>query len=200
MIDLLHRPIHYGLTRTVAPATEPVSVQEAKDWLRVSDTADDFTIQSLIVSAREKVEDDTGLSLLTQTWTWSIDRLPASSRLVLPFAPVQSVTSIKSYDVSDAESTVATSVYRVDTDGLIARIVLKDGQSWPSGLRLQNGLLVTAVCGFGDGASAVPTVLTLAIRMLVEHWFHNRGVATQAQKEIEHAYEAIVGQHKVRVL
>lgn len=52
---------------TVPPTTEPVSLQEAKDWLRVDWTADDALLSTLISRARSLCEGVTHRALATQT-------------------------------------------------------------------------------------------------------------------------------------
>ncbi len=132
MLDASQRPVHLGLQRTVDAAVEPITLDEAKTWLQVSGASEDGLIETLIATARQQVENDTSLALISQTWTCSLDAEPYPSRIVLPIGPVQSVTSIKSVDTANAESTVATTVYRVDTASLPARIVRNDGQSCPT--------------------------------------------------------------------
>jgi uncharacterized phiE125 gp8 family phage protein len=44
--------------------------------------------------------------------------------------------------------------------------------------RLAAGIELDVVCGYGDAASDVPEPLRQAIRLLVAHWYENRGLAT----------------------
>lgn len=50
------------------PAEEPVSLAEAKGFLKVDDTAEDGLITTLIGAARLHVEGVTGRALLAQSW------------------------------------------------------------------------------------------------------------------------------------
>ncbi len=122
------------LELTAAPAAEPVSVSDAKDWLRISHAADDALILSLIRAAREHVETRTGLALITQSWRerledWPRDRLSASGLAVqLKRAPLISVEAVRvrgrNGDLTDWNS----AEYRVETG--------EPGRWWPSCLRL----------------------------------------------------------------
>ncbi|MCC2097407.1 MAG: head-tail connector protein, partial [Hyphomicrobiales bacterium] len=51
-----------------APAVEPVSLAEAKNWLRISHDSDDLLIEALITSARLVVEAHAQLVLIAQSW------------------------------------------------------------------------------------------------------------------------------------
>lgn len=200
--DTLDRPVHGSWTRTTDATVEPLDVGQAHEWLRDVSESEAATVAALIKSARMKVEDDTGLALYTQTWTYALDRIPATRQIVLPVWPVQSVTSVKYYSTADVESTAATSVYRVDTSSLPARIVLKENQSWPTDVRPQDAFSIVFVAGWATVA-AIPEPLRLAMRLLVDHWFHNRGLMGQPGQvgsEIAMAYSALIAPHTVRVL
>lgn len=60
-----------------APAFEPVSLAEAKAHLRVDFNDDDVMISSFIIAARQKFENDTRQSLVTQSWKLVLDQFPA---------------------------------------------------------------------------------------------------------------------------
>ena len=84
--------------------TEPVTVQEVKDYLRLegfiddSDslstdfTDDDTLIGELITSAREGLEEWTGLSFIPKTWEIEFTNL--AGNFVIPFGPENSITSL----------------------------------------------------------------------------------------------------------
>lgn len=183
-----------SITLVTAPATEPVSLTEAKAWAKVDDTADDTLITSLIVAARESAEQFLRRSLITQTWKLSID-LPASrfddslgegvydlpvtalysglpSAIRLPKGPVQSITSVKTYDLDNTESTYSSSNYTVDTDG--DRLVLNYGAIWPTNLRRTAAALITYVAGYGDASTDVPQAIRTAILMHIQKMYDGR--------------------------
>ena len=64
------------LALSAAPATEPITLTEAKLWLKVDDSTDDDLITALIIAARQACEDYTHRSLITQTWQMTLDRFP----------------------------------------------------------------------------------------------------------------------------
>ena len=59
-------------------ASEPVTVADAKAYARVDDSADDTLIGTLITAARKRVEKETGLALMPQTWVAVFDRWPGA--------------------------------------------------------------------------------------------------------------------------
>lgn len=58
------------------PAAEPILLADAKQFLRVDIIDDDSLIADLIIAAREKVEADTGLSLVNKGFRQSLDSFP----------------------------------------------------------------------------------------------------------------------------
>ena len=135
-----------GLVLVTAPATEPVTLVEAKDHLRLEISDDDTLVTSLIVSAREFAEQETHRQLVTATWKLTLNSFPSEIRLPLP--PLQSVSSLKYLDTDGTQQTLASSNYDVDTDSEPGRICLAYGKSWPSIRSVKNSIEVEFICGF----------------------------------------------------
>ncbi len=55
------------------PAVEPLSLVEAKSWLKLDSSDEDQLVQSLIASARLAVEAATNRLLITQQWRLMMD-------------------------------------------------------------------------------------------------------------------------------
>jgi len=72
-----------------APAIEPLSLAEAKAFLRVETSDDDDVIGALIAGARIHVEAQTRRALITQSWRLAIDAWPDDGRLIVLPAPLQ---------------------------------------------------------------------------------------------------------------
>lgn len=187
-----------GWTLTTEPATEPVTLAQAKAQIRIDHDSEDDFLNLLIEAARQMLERDTQTQLVTATWTLTRDRLPAwpskSDRLTLPKAPLQSVTSVKYVDTDGTLQTFAAANYHVNTDCRPPEIVLADGASWPADIDSgrPDALQVLGVFGFGDAAD-VPAFAKLAILLLVGHWFNNREAVLvgTVSKEIEIAYQRL---------
>jgi uncharacterized phiE125 gp8 family phage protein len=81
-----------------APAFEPLSLAEAKAFLRVETSDDDDVIGVLIAGARIHVEVQTRRALITQSWRISIDVWPDNGRLTILPAPLQALTAARIYD------------------------------------------------------------------------------------------------------
>lgn len=122
-----------GLTILTPPSGEPVSLAEMKEWLLVdqSDHSRDGVIRRLIRAAREFVETETQQQLVSLQLRLTLEEFWCGD-LLLPVTPLQGVSSITYYDANNAQQTLATTVYSVDTARHPGRVRLTWGQSWPS--------------------------------------------------------------------
>lgn len=165
-----------ALTIVTAPASEPVSLADAKVHLRIPSavTADDAYITALITVARQWVENYTNRALITQTVDWTMDDWP-DLPVKVPMSPLQSITSIKYYDTSDTEATWSSDNYAVDIASTPGRIDLAYGCSLPSTtLRDMNGVVIRFVAGFGTAAANVPPNIIHAIKLMLTHYYEYR--------------------------
>jgi uncharacterized phiE125 gp8 family phage protein len=157
---------------TAAPATEPVTLAEAKTHCRVDGSDSDNELAAMIVGARAFVEDYCGTRLVSQTvvlrcsqWRDLID---------LPIAPLISVSSITYLDGAGEEQTLSTEVYEAVLVGLEPHIRLKVGQSFPTVRCASDAIRVTVVAGY----AALPAPIRHAMLLLLSDWFDNRAVGS----------------------
>lgn len=163
-----------ALTLVTAPSVEPVTRQEAKDFARITTTADDTLVDALIVAARRQIEQLTRRVLVTQTWDLTLDAFPdGNEQIEVPLPPLQSVTSISYTDTDGVGQTVPVADYVVDTKSEPGRIVPAFSKTWPSTRDIVNAVAVRFVAGFGL-AVAVPESLKTAIKLVVATLYEHR--------------------------
>jgi uncharacterized phiE125 gp8 family phage protein len=160
---------------TSPPAVEPISLAEAKAHLRVTDTAEDGLINTLIVAARRHAEAATGLAFIAQGWSVFLDRFPDGPELALPLWPILSVGDVNVFGEDDVASVVDPAHYFADKVARPARLVLRSSRIWPRPGRVANGVEIQLTAGYGAGSSDVPQPLSEAILKLVAHWYERRG-------------------------
>jgi uncharacterized phiE125 gp8 family phage protein len=162
------------LVLTAGPAVEPITLTEAKTHVRVDGTAEDTLVASLIVTSRLHVEAGIGLALVTQSWSYFLDRWPPGPVLELPLRPVQTIDAVRLYDESAVATTVPPETYLLDGESAPARLVRQGALAWPRPGRVANGIEVAFTAGFGAAAAAVPGPIRQAILLLVAHWYEHR--------------------------
>ena len=170
--------------QTVAPASEPIALDTAKNQCRVDSdiTQDDALITSLITVARSYAEVYQKRALITQQFKYSLDMFPffrswalIGSPIKVPVGPVQSIDEITFTAPDGTVSTLDSSLYLVDTYSVPARITPAYGQTWPTmSLYVPNAVQVNLTAGYGDSGSSVPAETIQAMLLLIAHWYINR--------------------------
>ena len=153
------------------PAEEPVSLAEAKAFLRLDDTAEDGLVTTLIAAARIHVESVTSRAMLTQTWRLVLDAWPAQGEVTLPIAPLITVNAAWCYDSAGEPHEIAVPEIVADTAG--SRIWLPS-QTGAASLRMRQAVEVDYTAGYGDEGTDVPADLRQAMLSLVAFWFERR--------------------------
>ncbi len=154
------------------PASEPIPLAEAKNFLRVGHDADDALIGALIAAARGQVESATRRLLITQTWRIALDRWPASARIVSPLTPLRALVAARVLAADGTPTALDTDAFTLSTaaaPGLIA--INRANVSEPG--RALAGIELDVSAGYGEAAS-VPAPLVQAIRLLLARAYEHR--------------------------
>lgn len=154
-------------TLVTGPATEPITLAEAKQQCKITHTNEDALVANYIVAARQAAEDHMARGLITQTWKLMLQDW--AEIVWLPMAaPLQSVTTVKYYDTDGAQQTLGSTVYTVDVVSRPGRLTRAPNQSWPSlqADRHVGRIEITYVVGF-ISAVAVPERIKQGIRLHV---------------------------------
>lgn len=162
-----------ALVMQTAPAAEPVSVEEAKAYLRLDGSSEDVLISSLILTSRLHIETALGLALMAQEWRLVLDKWPEAGSVRLPLRPVQSVSEVRVFDADANPSVVDPARYIVDAVGVPSRLVAS-GAGWPKPGRAANGIEIDLTAGYGAEPEKVPEPIRQALLLLVAHWYEHR--------------------------
>lgn len=158
---------------TTAPATEPLTRSEVKNYLKVDSTSDDLLIDTLITAARQWVENHCALALLPQTVLETFDGLPKDGALNLTISPLREVSGIYYRDNSGVVQTMATGIYRTDSITMPPRIIRQYAQSWPTLEDAPGNASAIYTAGYND-ASAVPAAIKTAMMLTIADMYDNR--------------------------
>ena len=94
------------------PAVEPLTLGEAKTFLRVEHDDDDQLVTALIAGARTNVEAQAQIALITQSWRIVLDCWPKHGRVAVRPGPLQSLVAARFYDLSG-------NAHVIDTQGFV---------------------------------------------------------------------------------
>ena len=191
--------MRYALNLTTVPASEPITLDEAKKQIEISssvDADDDTYIEGLITTAREWAEDHTDRGFINQSWTYNVDWWPRNGIIKLNRGPVSSVTSLKYKDTDgDQQTLVEGTDFQVDLVSEPARILPEPGATWPT-LEADrvNAVEVIFVVGYGATAASVREDVKHAIKLMVADWYEHREDASDGKvpKSIPRGAEQIL--------
>lgn len=172
------------------PVASVLSIKDAKEQARISDTEDDFLVSGLVSKATayfDAVAGVTGEALISQTWRLTLNNEDIFSGIPLPIGPVQSVTSVKYY-ASDVLETLDASNYRL-TNG---KVYLTAAGAWPSADIREDAIQIEYVCGYGDAASDVPETTRHAITLLVSYFYNHREAAQEGSETFSLAFSSLL--------
>lgn len=155
------------------PALEPVSLSDARVFLRLDQTEEDGLLGTLITAARLMIEAASGRMLIDQSWRIVLDRWPDGGEIRLPLSPVSSVVAARVYNALGQAQTVPGSALQLDevADPPVIRIV----GPIPEIGRMRAAIEIDVFVGYGPAASDVPALLRQAVLQLAARWFEQRG-------------------------
>ena len=157
-----------SLQLNTPPASEPVTLDQARAWLRVeSGNDEDALITALIPAARARCEWHTGRTFITQHWTLWLDRAAYCSKIPLP--PLQGITSVTLYAPDGTATVLDSDGYTADLAG--SRLLLK---TVPAQLRAVNAVAIAFTAGYGTAAD-VPAPIAQAVLQIVAALYEHRG-------------------------
>lgn len=105
-----------SLRLVAPPASEPLTLAQAKTFLRIEHNSDDEPLTRAISAARMAAEQVLQSALLPQTLDYTVAN-PLPTRLALIYGPAQSITSITLTSASGAITAMNTNNYRLSVDG-----------------------------------------------------------------------------------
>jgi uncharacterized phiE125 gp8 family phage protein len=187
---------------TSEPIELPVSLAEAKDYLRVSGRAEDDLITSLIQSAVDYCQEVTEIAFMDQEITLVLDRFPAGRVISLPRANLLSVTSVSYRDGANVLQSFTD--FTSDRYATPARIV-NNTSIWPATADVANAVTIVYRAGFKETETAiynpVPAAIKQAILMLVAHFYDNRAAVVVGSGivaiEMKIAVESLLDKYRV---
>lgn len=164
-------------TRVSQPTAEIITIEDLEAWIPIPSGSDTSILDMLIPQVREEVEDHLGRCLITSSWKLTLDPEDISGvrELLLPRPPLVSVTSIKTYDEDDVETTLAAATYYRVQAGDLARVMLREDADWPTSLRNMGCVEIAFSAGYGTAAADIPGALRTAMREMATFYYRNRG-------------------------
>ena len=155
------------------PLAEPVSLPEAKLYLKIDVPDEDDLVRTLITAARLLIEAASGRLLIHQTWRLVLDHWPQQGEVRLPLSPVVQVVAARVFNTAGVPQVLAASALEL-VAGTDPPLLVTTMAVLPPG-RARAGIEIDVMAGYGPTAASVPQALRQGILMLVARWFELRG-------------------------
>jgi uncharacterized phiE125 gp8 family phage protein len=181
---------------TVVPASEaPISLDEAKRYLRILNTSEDGYISHLLEYIAPLVEARTSRAFKQTEYRWKIDCW--ETILDLPRAPLVSVTHVKYVDTVGAQQTMPAGDYVVDIDSQPGRVYPTYNTPWPFVLEGYPRVIeVQFIAGYTNARMAPHQH---AVLMLLSHLFErHEPFDVMELYQIPEGFWNIIDDHRVR--
>lgn len=167
------------LQLVTGPSVDVITLQEAKEHLRVDGTAEDTLIGLQIKAATRFCEGLCDRAFIEQEHRLSLDAFPSIAvkrgQVIIPISRLISVEEISYVDADGASQTLDVSEYQVDDQSEPGVIAPAPGTSWPSTQadRL-NAVQVRFNAGYGATAADVDPLAVQAVKIVLGHLYENR--------------------------
>jgi len=176
------------------PALEPLTLDEARAYLRVEHNDEDETVAALVTAARLQIEAQARRALITQTWRLSLDAWPDRGVIAVRPGPLQSLTAARVYDLDNVAHAIDTQSFVPDR---ASSALVFTPWSVAEPQRPNAGIELDVICGYGDTPLDVPEGLRQAIRMLLTHWHENRGLVGANASPLPASVSALIAPYRM---
>ena len=173
------------------PASFGVTAADMESFLTLSAGQDTDLLEAFIEAAYDAIRQYLRRSIISETLELRMDGFPGYDEgrelalgagvhtvsipwitnnggraIDLPFGPVASITSIKTYARDNTESTFANTEYRADA----SRVYLNESATWPTSLRDRDAVAIRYV----SGEASPPKAILQAIKQHVAAMYECR--------------------------
>lgn len=187
-----------ALVLLTPPAAEPVSLADAKAWLRIDGSDADALLSSLIQAARQAVEAQSGAALLVQQWKWTLDAWPSTRILVPPIGPLRSLDAVQVAGAAGVLVAVPSASFQVDAVGARGRIAVTGPVPAPA--TTLGGIVLTVKVGLAATPADVPPAIRQALLITLAHLHEGRGDAADADGPVPPPARALLAPWRQRRL
>jgi len=164
--------------KTVTPAKEHISLDQAKSFLQLDGYSDeDELIQELIGASREYAEQFTKRLFVKRQVTEYRDTFDEPHPVQTSYRgqtihtcyPISAMLDI-SYIYNNTEETMTAESYQADVQGSTTIIVLNQGYSWP----ITDAGIGKVILRYESGYPVTPAKVIIAQKKLIRTWYDER--------------------------
>ena len=173
-----------------------ISVNDAKDHLRVDLNDDDNYIQSLIDISVAMIEQYTRRFYRAADYKVHLDQFPYDY-IDLQFGGIKEFTGIIYNDAAGTEVTLPSADYDVDLKHEPARIYIAKSKTWPTTENAPNSVTISFSAG-SENTDNIEKPLVHAMKLLIGHFYENRQtVSDRVHYKMPMAIEYLINPYRI---
>lgn len=152
-----------------SPTSEPLTLQQVRDHLRIIGTDEDDYLTELIAAARAEFEELTGRQIMEATWEFTLSGF--REYVALPIAPIQEITAIQYYDTLNIATPllVPNAYFRMQYGLPYAYFSYPYYEVYDR----HDAIKITAKAGYAEGSRELPAIRRIVLLMIGD-WYVNR--------------------------
>lgn len=164
------------LYELITPGVNPISLKDAKAYLKQDSDVDDTVIRLLLTSVIQYAENYTGRDFRTNIWKLFLDEF--EDRICLRKSPINTIGLIQ-YTLSGTLTTIVNTVYYLKKGPQWSEVLLLDEQEWPTdGDDVETTNEHTIEITFTTGIVSFISEAKTAILHHLAFYYQNRGDCT----------------------
>jgi uncharacterized phiE125 gp8 family phage protein len=195
------RPEIFQQVITTEPASDVVTLTQAKAHLNLDATFtdDDTLITDYITAARREVENLLGRTLITTTYTMTLDYFYAWE-IRVPSSPLISITTLSYIDLDGtSQNLVEDTDFIVRKVGQVEGVITPDyGEEWPNTRDEKGAVTIVYTAGYGASDSDVPMEINVGIRQVVADLYRLRESDSCAEQYVNKHFKRLLSREKRR--
>ncbi len=173
-----------------------ISVNDAKDHLRVDLNDDDAYIQSLIDISVAMIEQYTRRFYRAADYKVHLDQFPYDY-IDLQFGGINEFTGIRYNDAAGTEVILPSADYDVDLKHEPARIYIAKSKTWPTTENAPNSVTISFSAG-SENTDNIEKPLVHAMKLLIGHFYENRQtVSDRVHYKMPMAIEYLINPYRI---
>ena len=173
-----------------------ISVNDAKDHLRVDLNDDDAYIQSLIDISVAMIEQYTRRFYRAADYKVHLDQFPYDY-IDLQFGGINEFTGIRYNDAAGTEVILPTADCDVDLKHEPARIYIAKSKTWPTTENAPNSVTISFSAG-SENTDNIEKPLVHAMKLLIGHFYENRQtVSDRVHYKMPMAIEYLINPYRI---
>ncbi len=172
-----------------------ITLEDAKDHLRVTHNMEDLYITSLVDAAYSIAETQTGRIFKPVEKTLVLDGLSHGREPIeLPWTPIIELLSFEYIDADGMESELDTQKMLLDTRELYPKLYPQWNSLWPKSINEPESVRVTV----NAGMATTPPDIRSALLLIIGHLYFNREAVTgSSTAELPMGVNYILGAHEI---